>query len=119
MFLTEREAEMSITPIEIATMAPKSQETSLMKNAEVQKPNIDNMNANLQMENKVLQNGTQTVKAKHNETPEFRYDAKNKGNGSYSPNHGKKEDENKKKSNDEKIEDKKQNGFNGHFDIRI
>ena len=44
---------MPITPIDLATVAPKSQETFIAKQPEVQKPMTDHANANVQTEQKV------------------------------------------------------------------
>ncbi len=99
---------MSITPIELATMAPKSQETVSMKNAEIQKPNTDHINSNAQMETRAMQNSSITIRASQSDTPEFRYDAKEKGKNSQQYQSGSEhqgahqEDKNKRETEEEK-----------------
>lgn len=75
---------MSITPIEMYTMTPKSQETANMRHAEISK---DNAYAAAKFENlstEIRANAQKTVKSTETENNDYRYDAKEKGNGSYS-----------------------------------
>ncbi len=103
---------MSITPIDIATMAPKSQEAVIAKNAEVQKPMTDQMNASIQVDNKALHDSEQTVPTVKTENPEFRYDARKEGRNFYEQQNQKRK---KTKNKNEKISEKKTNSI----DIRI
>lgn len=112
---------MSITPIELATMAPKSQETVNMKHSEVQKPTTDRLNANTQVENKVYQEVNTTIRSKNSETPEFRYDAKNKGTASqqYEQQKQGKQGKKKKSETERKRETDAEKMFGRGIDIRI
>lgn len=103
---------MPITPIEVATMAPKSQEASIYKHQENQKPLNEQMVINNQFNNEVKHNSQQTVKTLKGDNNEYRYDAKEKGNSSYS---GSKQ--NKKKKKQEEV--KKDSYRPGSIDIRI
>ena len=105
---------MPVTPIDIATMAPKSQETAIIKNAENQKPVNDRHNANVQVENKALQNTTTTIRSKQSESPEYRYDSESNGSSknAYSGDQGR-----RKRKQEQKTEQEKKYGQG--IDIRI
>ena len=79
---------MPIMPIDLATVAPKSQETFITKQPEVQKPLTDQNNASVQTENKIQRQSDSVIASKKGENPEYRYDAKDgSGNSaSYSGN---------------------------------
>ena len=106
---------MPITPIDLATVAPKSQETFITKQPEVQKPLTDHMNANLQTEQKVQRQSDTVILTQKGENPEYRYDAKDgSGNSaSYSSNDKKRE----KHREEQKTELEKK--FGQGIDIRI
>ncbi len=104
---------MSITPIEIASMTPKSAEVSATRQGEVAKAQHSQASLTAQFNNDIKQNSMQTVRMSETENPEFRYDAKNKGRNLFYNQQGKK----KKKQQTEVKEDKKT--FTGGFDIRI
>lgn len=74
---------MPIKPIDIVTMPPKSQEVSAYKHHEVQKPLNEQMHLNNQQNNEIRHNGQQTTKTVKSENREYRYDAKEKGNNSF------------------------------------
>lgn len=103
---------MSIPPIERALVPQKSQEASQLQYANQQKQAHAQDQTVVQYHNTLRQNTQQTVKMTKSENNEYRYDAKNKGNGSYS---GKKQ-EGKKKQEEEK---KEKPVFTRGFDIRI
>lgn len=103
---------MSITPIEMVSMAPKSQEVSLHKQQEVQKPINDQIQVNNQFKNEIRHNSHQTVKTSPSDNPEYRYDAKEKGNNSYSGS-------NSKKKSKDKNQNTKSDNKTGSIDIRI
>lgn len=107
---------MSITPIEIATMAPKSQEVSVHKVQEIQKPMNDQALLSKQFSNEIKQNNSQTVKTIKSENKEYRYDAKEKGNNSFAKSNSK-----KKKKDDLKNKEAvpKDNFRSGSIDIKI
>lgn len=103
---------MPITPIETAVMAPKSQEASIYKHQENQKPFNEQMVIHQQHDRNVKHNSQQTVKTAKSDNNEYRYDAKEKGSNSYS---GSKQ--NKKKKKQEEVT--KENYRPGSIDIRI
>jgi hypothetical protein len=103
---------MPITPIEIATMAPKSQEASLYKHQESQKPLNEQIAIGQQINNHIKHDSQQTVKTIKSDNKEYRYDAKEKGNNSYSES---KRDKKKK----EKEAAPKDNFRSGSIDIKI
>lgn len=103
---------MPITPIEIAAMAPKSQEVSLYKHQESQKPLNEQIILGQQFNNHIKQDNQQTVKTIKSENKEYLYDAKEKGNNSYS---GTKQNKKKK----DKGAAPKDNFRSGSIDIKI
>lgn len=103
---------MPITPIEMASMAPKSQEVSNYKHQESQKPMNDQILIHNKLNHDVKQNSQQTVKTNKGDNKEYRYDAKEKGNNSYSGSNS-----NKKKKEESKEEKSKMKS--GSIDIRI
>lgn len=104
-----------ITPIEMYTMVPKSQEASIQHHAENIKQVQQQQNGMQQIENQARQNTQQTVRAANADNPEYRYDAKEQGNGSYSGGGQKKKEEKK----DEKQTEKKPSKITSGFDVRI
>jgi len=107
---------MPITPIDLATVAPKSQETFITKQPEVQKPLTDHMNANLQTEQKVQRQSDTVILTQKGENPEYRYDAKD-GSGNSASYSGGKKQQKKQKDNASKTEYEKK--FGQGIDIRI
>jgi hypothetical protein len=107
---------MSITPIEIATMAPKSQEVSIHKVQESQKPMNDQALLSKQFNNEIMHNNSQTVKTIKSDNKEYRYDAKEKGNNSFTNSNPQ-----KKKKDDSKDKEAvpKDNFRSGSIDIKI
>lgn len=103
---------MPITPIEVATMAPKSQEVSNYKHQENQKPMNDQILIHSKLNEEVKHNSQQTVKSTKSENKEYRYDAKEKGNNSYTGS-------NSKKKKKEEPEPEKKNMKASSIDIRI
>lgn len=78
---------MSITPIEMYTMAPKSQEASQVRHGEQAKFHSQQAEVVNKIDRNIQENSQRTTKAKESENPEYRYDAKDGGNGagSYNP----------------------------------
>lgn len=103
---------MPITPIEIASMAPKSQEVTHYKHQESQKPLNEQIVINQQLNNNIKHDSRQTVKTLKGENKEYRYDAKEKGSNSYS---GSKKNKKKK----EKAAAAKEKYRSGSIDIKI
>ena len=93
---------MPIMPIDLATVAPKSQETFIAKQPEVQKPLTDYNNAIAQTENKVQKQFDSVIMTQRGDNPEYRYDAKDgSGNSaSYSGNGNHKEKSKKEQKTD-------------------
>ena len=69
---------MPIMPIDLATVAPKSQETFIAKQPEAQKPFTDHNNAIVQTEQKVQKQSDSVIMTQKGENPEYRYDANNR-----------------------------------------
>ncbi|MCR5322889.1 MAG: hypothetical protein K6E85_06440 [Lachnospiraceae bacterium] len=88
---------MAITPIEMYTMIPKSQEAVNIRHGEQVRENAQQAGTMQQIEQKSDADSMRTVAATETENPDYRYDAKEGGNGQYSNEHGKKE---KKDQND-------------------
>ena len=108
---------MSIRPIDIVTIAPKSQEASQMHYNEVRGRNNAESAVAQTFDRTEKHDSRRTVQASKGETQSYRFDAKDGGNGSYSGN-GKK----KKKSGQDDGNGKKgaQNPYSGGgFDIMI
>lgn len=105
---------MAISPVEMISLAPKSQEASFQKHTEVQKPTVEQQVLTAKMHTEIRHNSTQAVPTKKSDNPEYRYDAKEKGNNSYE-GQGKKQ---KKKNSDHKEEETKAS-VPGRIDIRI
>ncbi|WOO36560.1 hypothetical protein R2R35_22660 [Anaerocolumna sp. AGMB13020] len=103
---------MPITPIEVVTMAPKSQEVSGYKHQESQKPINDQIVIHNKINSEIKHNSQQPVKASKGENKEYRYDAKEKGNNSFFGSKSKKQ-----KKEESKEETKKTRS--GSIDIRI
>lgn len=103
---------MPITRIDIATMAPKTQEVTLHKQQENQKPLHDQMQIHQQFNGEIKHNSQMTVKTIKSDNKEYRYDAKEKGNSSYIGSNG-----SKKKKKDK--QDKTKAVRPGSIDIKI
>ena len=105
---------MPITRLDMISMAPKTQEATAFKHQEMQKPVQDQANFQMQMNTQTRQQLTQTTKT--SETyKQKKYDAKEKGNGSYS---GSSQGKKKQKEEGTATEPIK-NLHNSTFDITI
>ncbi len=89
---------MSIPPIERALVPPKSQEASQLQQSHQQKQTHAQEQLGVQYHNNLQHNSQQTVKMTKSENNEYRYDAKEKGNGHFS---GKKQGKKKKEQEEE------------------
>lgn len=105
---------MPINPIDMLSMAPKTQEVTQYKHAENQKTFNQQVEICAQFANEIKHNSKQTVKTTNNEDTEYRYDAKDKGNNSNSNQSQKKKKENEKDSTNKNYRIKTSN-----FDIKI
>ncbi len=74
---------MPITPIEVASFIPKSQEASQMKALEHQKPASEQLAFADRFKDEIQRNSEQTVATTKSVNPEFRYDAKEKSGNPY------------------------------------
>lgn len=102
------------TPIDLFTVIPRSQEISSIQHTELHKPNDQQMQLNSQFNQQVKHDQKKTVKSMKGENNEFRYDAKEKGNGHTS---GKDKQDLKKKDQKESKDDKQIK--RSSFDIKI
>lgn len=111
---------MPVTQIDLATLAPKTQETLPVKTAETQKPVNDNINAYAQVEKNVQNNSDTTIRPKQSDTPEFRYDPTD--GGSSGQNTGSKFLKGSKKKKDAKklpTETEQEKKYGRGIDIRV
>ncbi len=105
---------MALGPIEMNVVVTRSQDISLFKQNEDNKPMLDQSNILQNVQKKAQDQNKQVTNADAVEYHEQRYDAKEKGNGSYqeNPNKNKKD---KKKEEDGTVTVKQVGGF----DMRI
>ena len=111
---------MPISRIDIMTMAPKSNEVTGYKVNQNQKPVHEQVMLNENQQKTIQHNHQQTVRKSETDNPEYRYDAKEKGNNQYQ---GKQKKNSKNKEEVEKEEKEKNNkyGYIGerHIDVSI
>ena len=106
---------MAITPYEALAMVPKSQEVSLLRTAQMQKENAQQAQIAGTVQQQTEQKMQRTEKADQKDETPFKYDAKEKGNGSYSGS-----GQGKKKQKEEgTVKESKKNLSNSTFDITI
>lgn len=110
-----REKFMAITPIEVITMAPKSQEASIQRSTETQRPLHEQIQLSDRMQAETIHKDRQTIPTKETENKQYRYDAKEKGNNGFLYS----KDRKKKGKNSKKEADDKKQGSTTEFDIRI
>lgn len=108
---------MSIRPIDIITIAPKSQEAANQQLGEQHRMQQNQSNMENSFQQHIKQSTEQVVQYTPSENPPYRYDAKEKGNGSYQ------ESKNKKKKKEKEIKKdnlkKSKETIGGSFDIKI
>lgn len=105
---------MSIPPIERALVPPKSQEASQIQHAHQQKQTHAQEQLGVQYQSNLQHNSQKTVKMTKSENNEYRYDAKEKGNGKFA---GQKKGGSQKKEQEE--EQKGKSVPVSGFDMRI
>lgn len=88
---------MSITPIEIVSMAPKSQQVSQYKQQDSQRPLNEQFHMNSQFNHEVKHNSQQPMKASKSDEQETKYDPREKGNNGYSQSNQRKKRKSKEK----------------------
>lgn len=107
---------MPISRMDMMTMAPKASEATSYKVNQNQKPVHEQVIINDNTQKTIQHNSQQTIRKANAENPEYRYDAKEKGNNQY---------EGKQKKNSKKREEEKEKnskyGYIGenHIDISI
>lgn len=107
---------MPITRMDIITMAPKTNEVTGYKVNQNQKPVHEQVMLNENQQKTIQHNHQQTVRKSEAENPEYRYDAKEKGNNQYQGQQKK----NLKKKKEEKEKNNKYGYIGeGHIDISI
>lgn len=104
---------MAINPIEMNGMVSRSQDISVLKHNEDNRAALQQGNVANALVKKTQEKHEQVVNPEKTEYNEFRYDAKEKGNGSYQGNSKKKDK--KDKQEDGKVVKKQPRGF----DMRI
>lgn len=110
---------MSITPIEMYTMIPKSQEAANIKQSELTRNQNQHAQGTMKFDETISQSMQKTVGTNHSDNPEYRFDAKDGGNGAQYSGSGQ-----RKKEKEEKGE-KEIGGYVNHserqggIDIRI
>lgn len=100
---------MAIGPIELTGMVTRSQDISLYKQNEDNKPMVDQSNIQVNVQKKADEQTKQVRNADNADFHEYRYDAKEKGNGAYQDNRKKGKKDNKKE--DGKVVVKQSSGF--------
>lgn len=106
--------KMSIRPIDIITIAPKSQEAANQQLGEQHRLQQNQSNLEHSFQQQIKQNTEQVVQYTPSENSPYRYDAKEKGNGSYQESKKK-----KRKKEEEKNSKEKEDPLGGRFDIKI
>jgi len=107
---------MPITRMDMMTMAPKTNEATSYKVQQNQKPVNEQLAMSQEMNKTIQHNSKQTVRKANAENPEYRYDAKEKGNNQYDGKQRKKE----KKEEEEKVRRNKYGYISEHhIDISI
>ncbi len=72
---------MPITPLDMLTLVPRTNEVSAIKHVEAQRPMEEQMQMNTTFQQTVKHEQRKTIESKKSENNEYRYDAKEKGNG--------------------------------------
>ncbi|MBE5959907.1 MAG: hypothetical protein E7256_00735 [Lachnospiraceae bacterium] len=105
---------MAISPVELLSMAPKSQEASFVRQHEVQKPVHEQIQIMEKVSQEVKHNAESVIKMGKTDNPEYRYDTDRRGNNPFFGQQKKK----KKKDGKEDKEEKKKS-LSSTIDIRI
>ncbi len=107
---------MPITPIEMISIPTKSQEASLVKSAENQRSANEQLAFGAKFQEEIKHQSQQTIAATKSDNPEYRYDAKEKGNNSF---YGKQNKQKKKEKKEKETTRKNEKEPHRGFDIRI
>ncbi len=103
-----------ITQVDMLTLIPRTNEVSNIKQVEMQRPNQEQAQMNSVFQQQIKHEQRKTVETQKGENKEFRYDAKEKGNGQTFSDKNKKE---KKKQEEVSLNTHSSNGSS--FDIKI
>lgn len=106
---------MSIKPIDMMMMPPKSQEVSHQQQANQNRITHAQEQSSLHFTSEIKHNAQRTVETKRKDNGKFKYDAKEKGNNSYAPGQQKK----KRDKKDEAGNEQEQGIKPGGIDIKI
>lgn len=87
---------MPITRLDMISMAPKTQEAGAYKQQEVQHPVSQQQNIAGAVQQQARRQETQTVRSNKTENEEQKYDAKERGRGTYGGSSGRKKEQEKK-----------------------
>lgn len=107
---------MPINPIEFQGSIPRTQDVAQQKYHENMKPQNDQMNFQTQLDRNISNKHQQVNKQDNADKKEKKYDAKEKGNGTYYKRDGDKNGKEKKRT---KESEKLRNMEHGMFDIKI
>lgn len=91
---------MAISPIEVISLPTKSQEASLTKTLQHQKPMLEQTALNEKQKEEIMRHSAQTIATTKADNPEYRYDAKERGNNPYLFQQKKKKTKKEEKKND-------------------
>ena len=108
-----------ITPIELYTMVPKSQEATQVRLGEQAKDMSRAAEITQHIEQNANADATRTVRMSEATNPEYRYDAKEKGNGEYSSGGGRGKGEDREEEEDKEPKVRNMTDHPGGIDIRI
>jgi hypothetical protein len=103
-----------ITQVDMLTVLPRTNEVSNIKQVEMQRPADEQTQMNSTFQQEIKHEQRKTVESQKSENKEFRYDAKEKGNGQSYSNRDKK---GKKKQEEIPSSTRPMNGSS--FDIKI
>ncbi len=106
-----------IRPVEMQMLIPNSQTVSNVQHNENQRPVQQNMLTAEQVAKEVKHNSDSIIQKDTVNIRDYRYDAKEKGNGEYHGDGGKKRDKKQEDKNNDKKSDKEPVRVN--FDIKI
>ncbi|MGN0141323.1 MAG: hypothetical protein ACI4AD_03785 [Roseburia sp.] len=108
---------MSIRPVEFNGMIQRTQDVSNMKQAEDNRPVVEQHNIQVQQQKQEDRLAHQVQDPEEKENTGYRYDAKEKGNNSYQGSGGKE----RRKKKEDTVKDGKVifKGQRGNFDIKI
>ncbi|MBR4726094.1 MAG: hypothetical protein K6G45_06780 [Lachnospiraceae bacterium] len=110
---------MSITPLEMYTMIPKSQEAVNVRHGEQVRENAQQAGMMQQAEAKSDADSMRTVAATETENPDYRYDAKDGGNGQYADGRDKNGHKDKKEHSEKEKGIVNMTDHPGGIDFRI